>query len=1241
LTKLRGIENKVKLIGETRKRTEKDKRDCTFSKSQKINVPYQDLTPKGGIDEDGHYTEALKWALEKEEIKNIALTGPLGAGKSSVLKTFKNQYIDDYNYLDISLASFKENNDKKKNNNDRDDETKQQSIEGSILQQMFYRVEKNKIPQSRFKKIKSLSKRYIVGGIILFYIYINLFLFLFEIESNLYLGRFIPDLPLSEEFLFYFPYFSYFSFINISLFMTYKLIYFLYQNISMLRIKYSKGGIELSNDPSESILNKYLDEILYFFEVTDYNVVIIEDLDRYEYVNVFSNLRELNFYLNKCEKIDRTINFVYAIKDDLFVDDDKRKFFDFIIPIIPVINSSNSKEKLKDLLREANVNLQENFIESITVFISKMRLLENIFNEFIIYKRKLKKNNIEFTLENLFSMIVYKNKLPNDFSKLLFNKGFISKVFKNKGEYIKKRVNEIDIKIKEQEEKIERIDKETPKNLRELRSIYLTPLYSKFFEKNVKYIKIDGKKVKSKNLLDEEIFERLRNSDNIEFRTHNTNTIKQSLAFNEKQIKSNKKYDERRRDIKNLEEYKRRIEKLEKEKHQTKSYSLKTIIQKAEEPILDNSFKEFKDKIDEDYYNKLKEEKDLIKFLLTNGYINENYNDYITYFYPGTLTNNDLIFVKKIKAREPVEINYSLSNIEKVAEKLTYNDFKNKEILNINLLEFLLKNNKRTFYENMIDLLSDGEKSSVEFINQYIETGEYIGKFMNLICRRWENLWFYIENKSNFTETKKDLYLEKIIKHVEVEVIKIINKENLIGRYISNKTNFLEFVSTKKFPLEKTKDLIAELDIKFIDLNMPKDEYEKSLFDFIFENNKYKINIKMLSKILEYKFKNIIKIDDFNIRNYTLIHKTKSEQLIQYIEGNIKEYIENVWLKLEEKSKESHEKFLDLLNNEALDENNKAKIIERSLTKIQDINQIDNNLWKYLLMHWNLKPLWKNVIRYYEEFGVDPELESYLKSNLNEISKDELFGNKDIESDTATKFIQNILTDFKSDETLFKLLSNVNYKAKKIDHIKQLRPKRVDYIVDKSILEFNEENLVSLKRNFERIHFKFISKNFEQFIDLIKNADNLDEYQVEKEEIVFLLKSSNLKEEQKEEIVNVLKNLGEMRKEKEILDIIYDFQLYELKIDFIVIEELINNLKLEKQVKVILPKLDDLSKERITKLLLKFNSESFQDIAEKGPQPKIQINTDNIKLIEKLDKLDYISSYQEENGYLRIYTKRS
>ena len=282
---------------------------------------YEDLAPIDNAD-DTTYNEALKWALGNTKITNIALTAPYGAGKSSILRTFE-KHNKDHKYLNISLATFDEN-----------EKSDNHSIEKSILQQMFYKVKTKAIPYSRFKRIINTKFLFLKSVFIFLWLLSTFILFKSEmIKEILYL----PDGLYIWSFL---------LFVVGSFIIIYK-IFEKFSNIKLHKINLQNPEIEIDNGSEVSILNKHLDEILYFFEVTQFDVVIIEDLDRFENPDIFTKLRELNALINNSEQINKRIVFIYAIRDNMFQDENRTKFFDFMIPVIPFINSSNSIEILQ------------------------------------------------------------------------------------------------------------------------------------------------------------------------------------------------------------------------------------------------------------------------------------------------------------------------------------------------------------------------------------------------------------------------------------------------------------------------------------------------------------------------------------------------------------------------------------------------------------------------------------------------------------------------------------------------------------------------------------------------------------------------------------------------------------------------------------------------------------------------------------------------------------------------------
>lgn len=71
----------------------KEKIQNLISGHQKNGCPegefgYRDLTPESDTKNSEEYIRALHWAIKNKDVKNIALSGPYGSGKSSVIKTY-------------------------------------------------------------------------------------------------------------------------------------------------------------------------------------------------------------------------------------------------------------------------------------------------------------------------------------------------------------------------------------------------------------------------------------------------------------------------------------------------------------------------------------------------------------------------------------------------------------------------------------------------------------------------------------------------------------------------------------------------------------------------------------------------------------------------------------------------------------------------------------------------------------------------------------------------------------------------------------------------------------------------------------------------------------------------------------------------------------------------------------------------------------------------------------------------
>ena len=160
---------------------------------------YHALTPTDSAEQVEEYLEALTWALQQKDIHNIALAGAYGSGKSSIIETFlrnererkhiifdhlcsKNRIISDVS-MKISMAEFeicKGDTDRQEKTCRHDDSSQTlNEVSEWILKQIFYKVESNEIPQSRYHKLcdRSFWNDYCSAVLVLFLSISLVFLF--------------------------------------------------------------------------------------------------------------------------------------------------------------------------------------------------------------------------------------------------------------------------------------------------------------------------------------------------------------------------------------------------------------------------------------------------------------------------------------------------------------------------------------------------------------------------------------------------------------------------------------------------------------------------------------------------------------------------------------------------------------------------------------------------------------------------------------------------------------------------------------------------------------------------------------------------------------------------------------------------------------------------------------------------------------------------------------------------------
>ena len=1169
------------------------------------------------------YLDALIKAVNTKDVNNIAITGSYGSGKSTILKTFQKEYKSCFRFLNVSLASFNKINDE----SNEDSEKLERLLEISILQQIIYSVNPDKIPNSHFKRILNIPlwrKRIIAFLITLWVLCLLLF------WKNNYIEIVNPNnWSIYKNLEWIGIIISIITFIGFS-FLSYKIID-LFRNSKISRVSI-QGEIELNNKEIEdkSIFNQYLDEIIYFFQKTEHNILIIEDLDRFENTNIFTKLREINILLNNSNLIKKKVSFIYAISDDFFTDKRERvKFFEYIIPIIPFVNYYNAEEQLKKLIEESGLEkniFSDDFISDITLFIDDidMRLLVNIFQEFLVYKDIVGKINP--TNEQLFAIITYKNIAPEDFNKLGSKQGFLFSLLNDKDKYTKEFIEKIDEKISEKEKNIERINNEYFENIEDLKKVYLFYIF-----KEIRSFEGSDIQIALKNF-DSIIRDGIVKYNYIDDSYYNSSRRESDYSFNfseiEKQVNSNLSYEERKELIQNkqndeVERIKDEIEKLQQQKKAIKNWSLKEIFKEGIVNI--NDYIPLRTEQEGSIVNRL------LRNLITQGYINENYIDYISLFHEGTITKKDKEFEVRVKSIEEPDFNYKLEKVEGVVKKIGEKYFEQKGIFNFDLLDFLIKNQSiyKSRYKLFIKLLCDESEISLKFINEYIAQREDKKNFLTALLKEWSGFCEYIFEKSNYSMNEKYELFEQILLCVEdIKEFLQIQGEDLIKKMIENDVMYL-YKPENNNPFEsQAEDLLKNLlEVKIKKIENPKDKYEY-LYRIICFKNYYKITEANISLILK-KFDRIEVETTFKVANYTTVSKSTHKPLIEYVNSNIQEYITEVYLKLPDMQQEDEYKFKELLKNENLDEEIKVQIIEKVETSISELKDLKSlPIKKSLLENKKVLPTWENIEDYYKscQNSLKEELINFLNNNdvYSALSDKKINTSyRDLESDIL------VCNDI-SDEAYHKIIKSFERVYESLD-FKDLSENKVDYLLKAHKFSMSENNYDTLRKSFPNKHIVLVENYFDSFLE------DIDNFELDEKDVSLILNSEGISIEQKLIYIPTIEEEFILRDDtisKKIAKLIIS-KSHKFDFSYDVIESLCKNTaKEEDKIKLIILYNDDIDNEKI-KELIKSIGQEYEKIFLPKKKPCFQHTEENETLLKILRNRKLINSYKVENNNLR------
>lgn len=1030
-----------------------------------IVKPY--LNNAGVVEENKGYVPVslLVRAIDDDRMLNIAVAGNFGVGKSSVINTAEKKldswwrFCKRHRFIRISLASLltKENKVAKENHRALSKgnvyAVTDAQIEYSILQQILYHDKPQATPKSRIRRI--YKTRWYKPWVIALLSLVSLVSLAFIFKPSWASGYIIVD-GASECVLSLLKW-GPLVILGIVFFI---LLRYLGRHFSFSVDKVGYKDVEMKLKEEMSVFNAYLDEIVYFFESTKYDVVVFEDLDRFANKEIiFYKLRELNTILNNSRSIKQKVNFVYAVSDDLFDATERVKFFDYIVTVIPVINSLNSYEKLKEAIRPAETfnKLGRTELWNLCDYLQDMRLLLNIVNEFnhfiLLLDPKVMSEKV------LFGLIVYKNYVPDDFAKMYNKAGVVANILEDVAGQREKIIAGYDEDIAQLRAKI----KEEKENLTQkqiaLRKRYLDKAkeltsYSSY-DLRVRYNGIDYQfDAVSAN---PSVFQKVKDGSATTFWLNNSVSIS-IPSFEEVDVNlvgingfdaTMAQYEE---------ETKRRIGELE--------ISIMTLSQKAADlPItVEGVYRANSVILDE----KLKalgnlENAQLVKFLILNGYLDRHYQYYLSYFYPNALSRDDRNFAMRAARREGIQFDVKLNQLDEVIKRFSVDDFSsNESLLNVDLVrEIFGKSNLYQSYRAPICNQITKYKRQDFILLAYKAQPAVPNSFFFSLLREYD-FWNEIEQEERSPEDQ-ELLREIYVKFCDLRV-EWINP--LFRSWLPDNYAFFE----KRWDIitpKRALNVFAACAPVFTALSL-KNTPEAIVPDII-DNRRYEFSRKNVNAIV----RKLGFIEAYKNAAYSAIRDANIPALTQAVKSNWVQAFKAVFP--DSSIHERPDTQCLLLNAPDTPKAEVCRYLSKQRSKITNADLLQDGVLGRVFENSLVAPTWKNVYFYAVTKGKSLPLQFLYNNSFKDkvgvsLSPDEEFAlarllvfSDSVKVSRYSELVPLFTTPFNS----------IPF---------QIQQPRMKVLVEKKLLEFNPANYKFLFDHYPSLYTQLLVNNLDGFV---------------------------------------------------------------------------------------------------------------------------------------------------------------
>lgn len=945
------------------------------------------LTPEYIEDEHSIYVDAINAAIDNSQVRNIALSGNYGVGKSSILQEVARQHQT--RVVELSLSTLAPIEASSLDGSvPKQATTATNRIQQEIVKQLLYREKPHKTPSSRFQRIERFywPRELIVASMIGFAVSV---VFLLTGWTEKIIKELMPSPDLGA--------WKHLIMLGIATGIALALRRLFYGRVHIGQISAGSATVTLDKK-SVSYFDQYLDEIVYFFEVSGRDILIFEDIDRFDDSLIFETLHSLNTLLNSSPQLKEPIRFIYAIKDSIFdqislkqngrsfkqdeleFDDpaqaevvraNRTKFFDLVIPVVPFITHRSARNLVVQLLGEVNHKIEDDLIDLASRYVPDMRLLKNVRNEFIVFHNRIFSGDgeqLNLSKSELFAMMLYKNTHLADFEEIRLGRSKLDQLYNISRNVVAANIQRIERELRSIRQQLAHLNGITALSLR------LGEDFIAHTERTARAVNYDSKSAtisfngvvkSSEDLKSLEFWTDLVHAEGEpELKWSNNNYYRPgSLSFTRPDLAAalNTSFEQEYWDKSAQAELEEAITELSDDLKLLRSADMNTLI-KRQDFLIQHGDSKSKQSFDAIACELLGE--GLAYQLVRDGYINRNFTLYTSTFHSDLVSAAAINFIIHHFERNVMDEYFMLdgADVDAVIRECGIKALGEPALYNICILDHLLRNDVGAADIMICSLISFGAEQ-LRFLQAYLaSTNEHVLFIQRFVNATPKALVEILSQQIELDEPRRmvlmDSALANLISELEYQVNPVVTK------YLQ--ANYAELSTLTSLSLDNVKEELIAKVFKAGGIRVPTLEpLSETVRQVFVVQNLYEVNRDNLIIALG----NGVSLALDSIRE-------ADENIYSYVIENLNAYLSAI--NGVSATVDSESRFIEVIEDVlANDADQLREVIAQASEscKVNDLTQLSDKTWPFLAEFERFPATFNNINLYIDTVG---ELEENL-----------------------------------------------------------------------------------------------------------------------------------------------------------------------------------------------------------------------------------------------------------------------